>query len=99
MTWQGAGFVDHHAHLLRWAAGEEMPCAADIADYHRRLAADGSTPMDADPGPLPPGLDLAAALDRGLREAAAVGLVQITEAGLVDWAYLEALLALRERGP
>ena len=99
MTWQGARFIDHHTHLLRWAAGEEMPCAADIADFHRRLAAEGSTPMDAEPGPLAPGLDLPAALATGLRHAASLGLAEVTEAGLVDWAYLDALLALRDRGP
>src|SRR4051812_38267842 len=76
-----------------------MPCASDIADFHRGVAAKGSTPMDEPPGPLPADLDLAAALDGGLRYAADFGLVQITEAGLVSWDYLDALLALRERGP
>jgi predicted amidohydrolase YtcJ len=49
-------------------------------------------------GPPPPQEDLAASLYKGLHRANALGLVQITEAGMTDWAYLDALRVLRDRG-
>jgi predicted amidohydrolase YtcJ len=36
-------------------------------------------------------------LERGLNEARDLGLVEITEAGMTDWAYLDALRDLRQR--
>ena len=41
------GFVDHHAHLLRDAAGVPFPPnAGAVRDFHRSVAARGLTPMD-----------------------------------------------------
>lgn len=104
MTWAGPGFVDHHTHLLRVSAGVEPPwCdpgdAAAVADYHRAVASRWSTPMDEPDPPLTVDDHLRGQLERGLDRAASLGLVQVTEAGMTDWAYLEALLALRQRGP
>ena len=48
--------------------------------------------------PLEPQEDLPGALFRGLREANKLGLVQVTEAGMTDWAYFDALRVLRDRG-
>jgi predicted amidohydrolase YtcJ len=95
------GFVDHHVHLLRVAAGVRPGYAVaepqSIADYHRRIATDGSTPMDQPPEE-PAADDLGAALRRGLQEAASLGLIGITEAGMNDWRHWDALLALRSGG-
>lgn len=104
MSWEGPGFVDHHAHLLRMAAGRPPACADPtdpeaVAAHHRRIEERGSTPMDERERPLDVDDELRGALERGLVGAAEVGLVEITEAGMHDWAYLEALLALRARGP
>jgi hypothetical protein len=41
---------------------------------------------------------LRGSLERVLDRARAVGLVEVTEAGLHDWGVLEGLLALRARG-
>ena len=100
MTWTGPGFVDHHTHLLRVAAGVK-PCydlaeAGSIAEFHRRVARAGSTPMDEPPEPIPVE-DLPSALWAGLEQAAGAGLVEITEAGMNEWAYLDALKVLRDR--
>lgn len=101
MTWEGPGFVDHHTHLLRVAAGDRPPYdltdPESIRTYHRSLATRELTPMDV-VGPPPPQEDLAASLYAGLKQAHKVGLVQITEAGMTDWAYLDALRVLRDRG-
>jgi hypothetical protein len=106
VSWEGPGFVDHHVHLLRVAAGRMRdyceggvvnPAAA--AAWHRAVADRGSTPMDEPVRPLEVHDGLRGALERSLVDARALGLVQITEAGMDDWAYLEALLGLRARGP
>ncbi len=95
------GFADHHAHLLRNAAGVPFPPTAEaVRDFHRSVAGQGRTPMDVlDPSPhvARPALDdrIAAALT----EAAAAGLVEITEMGMRGWAYLDALAALQAAGP
>jgi predicted amidohydrolase YtcJ len=95
-----SGFVDHHVHLLRVAAGAKRAYTVaqpeTIADYHRRLAAEGTTPMDEPPGD-PAADDLPAALLGGLQQAADLGLVGITEAGLSDWSHWDALVDLRSR--
>jgi predicted amidohydrolase YtcJ len=97
------GFVDHHTHLLRVAAGVLMPC--DVTDpssveaYHRRVAERWSTPMDEAVQPLTVDDHLRGQLERGLARAAEVGLVEIAETGMSDWAYLDALRDLRVRGP
>ena len=97
-----AGFVDHHTHILRVATETASPCdysdPAAIAEYHRGIAARGSTPMDEPPGPV--GVtDTAAAIESWLRRAAGLGLVEVTEAGMSDWGHFDALQELRERGP
>jgi len=102
VAWEGPGFVDHHTHLLRVAAGVR-PCydlaqSGSIADWHREVAARGSTPMDEPPEPIQTD-DLPASLEAGLSQAAQLGLVQLTEAGMREWAYFDALRDLRERGP
>ncbi len=53
---------------------------------------DAETPVEVSDG-------FRGALEGMLNYAAGTGLVQITEAGMNDWAYLEGLLALRARGP
>jgi predicted amidohydrolase YtcJ len=109
------GFTDHHAHLLRQsalrgrAAGTGSPMAATagsapppetVRDFHRRVAAQGRSPMDvADPEPdlQRPGLD--ARLLAGLSTAAAAGLVEVTEMGMRSWTYADSLAALQAAGP
>jgi predicted amidohydrolase YtcJ len=103
MTWEGPGFVDHHCHLLRAAAGVPPPYGErtheNVATWHRRVSERWSTPMDEPDPPAPIDDRLRGALERGLERAASLGLVQVTEAGLRDWGMLDALLALRLRGP
>lgn len=104
MAWEGPGFVDHHTHLLRVAAGVR-PCydptsGETIAEYHHAVARRGSSPMDEPPEPMPGDpATLGARLEAGLRSAAADGLVEITEAGMREWAYFDALRRLRDDGP
>ena len=97
------GFVDHHTHLLRVAAGVDLPCDAtdpsSVADYHRRISERWSTPMDEPERPLTVDDALRGQLERALDRAAELGLAQVTEAGMHDWAYLDALRDLRQRGP
>jgi predicted amidohydrolase YtcJ len=105
------GLTDHHAHLLKHSAGLGMPVgAAAVRAFHQQVARDRSTPMDVpDPvpadlmsaGPRPAGAEsgLAAALRAGLAGAAAAGLVEVTEMGVRDWRYLEALTALQAAAP
>jgi predicted amidohydrolase YtcJ len=95
------GFVDHHAHLLRDAAGVGFPPTPQaVRDFHRSVAEQGRSPMDVpDPaGPLA-APNLGDLLMGGLRRAAATGLVEITEMGMRSWAYLEALTAQQAAGP
>jgi predicted amidohydrolase YtcJ len=95
------GFVDHHAHLLRDAAGVPFPAGpAAVREFHQHVAAAGSTPMDVldPPGPLA-GSGLPATLVAALGRAAATGLVEVTEMGMRSWAYLEALAAAQDAGP
>lgn len=95
------GLVDHHAHLLKDSAGIGLAVAAPtVRAFHEQVARDGSTPMDV-PDPVPAGSlpELAARLRAGLARAAAAGLVEVTEMGLRDWRYLDALDALQAEGP
>ena len=95
------GFTDHHAHLLRAAAGVTFPATPqEVAEFHRTVAAQGRSPMDvldAEPGRVGPSLAerLAAALSR----AAAAGLVEVTEMGVRSWRHLDALNELQRAGP
>lgn len=93
------GFADHHAHLLRVATGGRPPWgdAAGIRRYHEQCAARGISPVD-DPDPAVGG-DLKGRLADALSRAATLGLCEVWEAGLRDWACLDALVALREDGP
>jgi predicted amidohydrolase YtcJ len=93
------GFTDHHAHLLRTAAGVSFPATpAAVADFHRRTAAAGSTPMDVlDPPVRQAGL--AARLRAALAAAAGCGLVEVTEMGIRSWACLDALAVAQQAGP
>lgn len=97
MTFACPGFVDHHTHLLRVSSGAEPPWAQEgLTAFHRRVAAEGSTPMDQ-PVAIPAD-GLAAKLHDGLLRARSLGLCQVTEAGMGEWSELEALLALRDAG-
>lgn len=93
------GLTDHHAHLLREAAGVGFPADTQaVRAFHERVARAGSTPMDVlDPPPSEPGL--AGRLVAGLARAAAAGLVEITEMGMRGWGYLEALTAAAAVAP
>ena len=88
-----AGFVDHHTHLLRTASG--LPWAwqgSTVREFHERVWRDGSTPMDIpDPAITDTPAELAAKLRAGLAMAARAGLVEVTEMGMRDWSYLDAL--------
>ena len=94
------GFVDHHTHLLAQAAGVPFPWhGGTVRAFHERVHADQTTPMDVPEPPLPdlPGGEPAARLYRGLARAAAAGLVEITEMGMRDWWYLDALASLGDQ--
>jgi predicted amidohydrolase YtcJ len=94
------GFIDSHAHLLKDSAGIAFPgSAAAVREFHRQVARQGSTPMDVldPPPPAPPG-QTAARLLAGLRRAASTGLVEITEMGMREWWYLDALARLQQAG-
>src|SRR5271169_6606374 len=95
------GFVDHHAHLLRDAAGVEFPPTPQaVRDFHYQVAEQGRSPMDVlDPAGELARPDLGDRLMSGLRTAAATGLVEITEMGLRSWAYLDALAEVQAAGP
>jgi predicted amidohydrolase YtcJ len=95
------GFVDHHAHLLRSAAGVAFPPTPQaVSEFHRAVAAQGRSPMDVLDPPAKVGrTDLADRLTAGLRRASAAGLVEVTEMGLRSWAYLDALADEQVAGP
>jgi predicted amidohydrolase YtcJ len=102
MAWVGPGFVDHHAHVLKQAAGRMPAWCDDLAQvraHHQLLESRWSTPMDDDVEPLEVHDGLRGTLERALVHARTLGIVQVTEAGMDDWAYHEALLGLRARGP
>ena len=95
---ESAGFVDHHTHLL-YMAHPARPARRfeSIAEFHRNVSERDSTPMDEEYEPLAPTDQLRGNLERALDEARRLGLCEITEAGLRDWAYLDALRDLRVR--
>ena len=95
------GLIDSHAHLLRDSAGLPFPgTAAAVRAFHRQVAGQGSTPMDVldPPPPAAPG-EVAGRLLAGLRRAAGTGLAEITEMGMREWWYLDALARLQAAGP
>ncbi len=96
-----AGFTDHHTHLLKTAAGVPWPWqGTTVKDFHQRVWRDGTTPMDiADPPTPYPPAELAARLRAGLAMAAHAGLVEVTEMGMRDWSYLDALSPDAANGP
>ena len=94
-----SGFVDHHTHLLKEAAGTPFPWqGTTVRAFHERVRRDGTTPMDV---PEPPtGEPLEERMERlyrGLGRAAAAGLVEVTEMGMRHWWYLDALASLGDR--
>ncbi|HEV2371576.1 MAG TPA: amidohydrolase family protein [Streptosporangiaceae bacterium] len=99
MTYTGPGFVDYHAHLLRTSSGTPPPWGepAGVRPYHEHCAAMGMTPVDALEEPEVDGLG--DRLFAGLQRAAGCGLTEVWEAGVRHWAFLDALVALREQGP
>jgi len=94
-----SGFVDHHTHLLPAAAGTPFPWqGTTVRAFHEHVLRDGTTPMDV-PEPdssisLPARAQL---VYRGLFHAAASGLVEVTEMGMRNWWYLDALTSLGGR--
>jgi len=98
VTWSSAGFVDHHTHCL-YMAHPARPARRfeSTAAFHRNVAERDTTPMDEEYEPLSVDDALRGGLERMLHEARELGLVQITEAGMRDWAYLDALRDLRAR--
>jgi predicted amidohydrolase YtcJ len=95
-----SGFVDHHTHLLAEAAGVPAPWhGGTVRAFHERVHRDDTTPMDVPEAQLAdvPADERAARLYRGLANAAAVGLVEITEMGMRAWWYLDALASLGDR--
>jgi predicted amidohydrolase YtcJ len=95
------GFADHHAHLLQDSAGITLAVEPGaVGAFHRKVAAAGHTPMDVpEPPPAQPLSGLAGRLQAGLARAAAAGLTEVTEMGIRDWRYLDALEALQAAGP
>ncbi len=95
------GLIDSHAHLLRDSAGLAFPgTAAAVREFHQQVASQGSTPMDVlDPAPPAAPGEIAARLLAGLQRAADTGLVEITEMGMREWWYLDALARLQAAGP
>jgi predicted amidohydrolase YtcJ len=95
-----SGFVDHHTHLLAQAAGVPFPWqGGTVRAFHERVRSDRATPMDVPEHGLAdvPSGERAARLHAGLARAAAVGLVEITEMGMRDWWYLDALASFGDR--
>jgi len=95
------GFVDHHAHLLKAAAGVPLSATPQqVREFHHRVAGQGRTPMDVlDPAGALSAPGLPDRLSAGLATAAAAGLVEVTEMGMRSWAYLDALAELQRAGP
>ena len=98
LTFVGPGFVDHHAHALRCITGTPPPWGdlSGVRRFHLECIEHGVSPVDVDE---PEGdVDLVTLTRRALREAARCGIVELWEAGIRSWKYLDALLKVRERG-
>lgn len=95
------GFTDAHTHLLEAAARVPAPWeTTGVAEFHRAVAAAGSTPMDVPArAPSGPGHILTERLRAGLATAAAAGLVEITDMGTRSWRFVDALRSLAGAGP
>ncbi|MEP7022703.1 MAG: amidohydrolase family protein [Actinomycetota bacterium] len=102
------GFTDRHTHLLKESAQVPFPWPPStgaqfrhrVADFHRSTAQAATTPMDVgEPAAPGPASERPGRLAAGLRRAAAAGLVEITEMGMRDWWYLDALDQLQQAGP
>jgi predicted amidohydrolase YtcJ len=98
VPYEAPGFVDHHTHLF-WNAHGPEPARrhASVAEMHRDVLERSSTPMDEAMKPLEVTDELRGDLERALHEARDLGLCEITEMGMRDWAYLDALRDLRQR--
>src|SRR6266567_9084030 len=96
-----AGFVDHHTHLLAASAGVPFPWhGTTVRAFHEQVLRAGLTPMDvAEPEVAEPAGELAERLRHGLARAANAGLVEVTEMGMRNWWYLDALDSISRRGP
>ncbi|HEX6934766.1 MAG TPA: amidohydrolase family protein [Streptosporangiaceae bacterium] len=94
-----SGFVDHHTHLLAQAAGVPFPWqGGTVRAFHERVYRGRTTPMDVpEPAGDVPAAELARRLNDGLSRAAGLGLVEVTEMGMRDWRYLDALAADGDR--
>src|SRR5258708_9295046 len=94
-----SGFVDHHTHLLKEAAGTPFPWqGTTVRAFHEQVRRERTTPMDVpEPRPGEPLTQVAQRLYRGLGRAAAAGLVEATEMGMRHWWDLDALATLGER--
>src|SRR5215469_10976789 len=91
-----SGFVDHHTHLLAAAAGTPPPWhGTTVRAFHEQVRRDGSTPMDVpEPDSAVAWPERSRLLYHGLNRAAAAGLVEVTEMGMRQWWYLDALAGL-----
>lgn len=90
------GFVDHHSHLLTYAAAYKWPSEDR---WFPELAVRGSNPMD-EPWPGRCGDDeLSERIQAALLQAAAAGYVRVVEMGIPDLSTYEAALALSAAGP
>lgn len=95
------GFIDAHCHLLKASGRIPFPWQeTSVASFHREIADQGWTPMDVlEPAPQGPDGQLGSLLLAGLAKAAATGLVEITEMGMRQWWYLDALASLQASRP
>jgi len=92
------GFVEHHAHLLRATSAASPPWSdrSEVRRFHERCATRGISPVDVPDPSEPEGL--AARLLGALQSAADLGICELWEAGMRDWADLDALLDARAAG-
>lgn len=92
--WTGPGFVDCHSHLISVAAGEHAHGRGlEMREYHRHIADRGISPLE-DPHDYDND-DLDGSILRALEHARSLGIVEIHDAALGHWDYLEALQRLR----